>query len=219
MTFVVQSSERRVLYTQVAIDLVDDFTGAPPLGRISVTLEVDRGGTWHMVPRKPVFTATSTAAFPGLGLTSHPADKLPQQYRVRVTSSRYRPLYGGSLALDAVVFTVHPYDHQHPPATLLAAPLPVFLLPGTDYSFSSGVPVLHGRIEDPGGLPVDNALVKEGGRERVLTDARGEFSLPLRWVPLGTTVTIDAEDRSGRLGNLALNVPGDLVAGQVITVS
>jgi hypothetical protein len=212
-------AERRVLHTQIAVELVDDVTGEAPLGRVAITLEVDRGGTWLPVPARPVFTASSVAAFPGIGLTARPNEKPTHTYRVRCSSPLYRPLYDGVHALEALEFVVHPFDHQHPPAVTLGAPRPAYLLPSVRYAFAAGLAVLRGRVEDATGAPVADALVEESTRERVLTDERGEFRLPLRWVAMGSTVTIDARDRSGRFGNLSLNVPGDLAAGQVITVS
>lgn len=221
MSAPVLASERRLTIAQVAVELIDDYTGHGPIARVETILEASVGGQWTTVAHRRTETASGVVAFPGLGLTTRPTEKPTRLYRVLVSSDSYRPLYGATYPVGqhGHEFTVRPWDHRNPPATLLGQPAKIFLLPGSTYPRSQFVPTLYGRVEDPAGAPVLDALVEETTRERVLTDERGRFALPLRWVPNGVVVTIDARDHLGRLGQITVNVPADLGAGHVITVA
>ena len=74
-------------------------------------------------------------------------------------------------------------------------------------------------MQDTAGGTVPDVLVTEGTRERVVTDSRGTFALPLRWVASGTTLVVDATDqRNGRIGTITINFPQDLRTSQTITI-
>ena len=65
-----------------------------------------------------------------------------------------------------------------------------------------------------------NAEVSFGVQERVLTDERGSFCLPLRWPPLSGAITIDALDhRTGLSDSINITLPGDLAHGHLLTVT
>jgi hypothetical protein len=84
----------------------------------------------------------------------------------------------------------------------------------------SHIPVLRGEVVDPAGNPVPNAYVTQGNKERALTDARGTFALPLRWVQANTPTTIDATDqRTGRVGSISIQLPAALNSSQKISIS
>jgi hypothetical protein len=54
----------------------------------------------------------------------------------------------------------------------------------------------------------------------VLSDERGVFALPLRWVALSGNVVIDAIDhRTARTDQLTLTLPQDLQQGQTFTLT
>jgi hypothetical protein len=119
------------------------------------------------------------------------------------------PLYGPSPDVEQMEFDVPPFDDAHPPA-VSAVPLDIFLLPATDYVFPADVRVARGRVVRAGGAPAARALVTYVNLERVLTDDRGEFALPLRWAAKGTTVQIDAADGAGHVGGASVAIPGGL---------
>jgi hypothetical protein len=77
-------------------------------------------------------------------------------------------------------FLVPLYDDATPPPKPPALPLTILLLPSAAYPFQPETPVLRGRLQDARGRPVAGALVVETTRERVLSDQRGVFALPLR---------------------------------------
>ena len=59
-----------------------------------------------------------------------------------------------------------------------------------------------------------------GVAERVATDSRGRFSLPLRWPALNGAIQIDASDhRTGRTGQITINLPAGLTGSHLIVIS
>lgn len=216
----VLASERFVHHADGMVRLVDDFTGLAPIGRLSFELEADRAGTWVAVARRPVLTPSGFVGFPGLGFTAQPVGKPAVRHRVRVSSDLYRPLYGAFPGPTSIEFDVHPYNTDHPPASPIPVPCPdIFLLPAAPYPFPREVPVLRGRVVDPAGDAVTDAFVVEGARERVLTDRRGVFSLPLRWIASGAFAWVDVVDRAGHTATVIVNVPSDLDREHLIPVS
>jgi len=209
--------EELLLYSPLGLRLVDDFTGGAPLGPIDVFLDVEDGAGWRPTGIEAVITASSVVAFAGLGL-SLDTNRPPVRYRVRLVARFYRPAYRATD--DGVELDAPPYDHSTPPVPITAAPQPATLLPSSAYPFPSHVPVLHGVVEDVNGDPVADAVVQEGLRERVLSDERGVFSLPLRWVADGVPTAIDAVDqRNGRNGQINVTLPAALTSNQTITVT
>jgi hypothetical protein len=209
--------DNRLLYSPVGLLLIDDLTGRPPVGRVDARLELQTGADWRGVNRAAVISASGVLLYPGLGRSTD-ATQPPQHYRVRLESPFYRPLY--SATVNGIEFDVPPYDDQTPPATLTDRPTHTVLLPAVNYPFAPFISVLRGIVQDAAGDPVANVLVQEALRERTLTDARGAFSLSLRWVPPGTPTTITADDqRTGRAGSITVTLPADLNQSQTITVS
>lgn len=200
---------RRVQFTPVGLQLVDDFTGQPPAGRVQVILEAQHGAVWHRLDHAPTFTLGGWIAFLGLGKTIHPLGKPVVRHRVQLEAIDLLPLYGTTLATEHVEFDVTPFDDANPPTTPVDQQK-IFLLPAATYAFPSEVMVARGQVVDGSARPVPRALVTYGNEERALTDARGQFSLPLRWAPRNTTVQIDAADAAGRLGSTTVAVPGGL---------
>lgn len=209
--------EELLLYSPIGVRLVDDLTGQVPFGPVRALLDLQDGAAWRPTAVRPVITASSIVSYPGLGRSAD-ASLPPQRYRVRLEADFYRPGYRA--ADDGIEFDAPRYNDANPPVPLTAAAVAAALLPSSTYPFPSHIPVLHGVVEDAGGEPVADALVQEGLRERVLTDERGAFSLPLRWVVAGVATIIDAVDqRTGRSGSIAVTLPADLAASQTITVS
>ena len=210
-------TEDRLLFSPAGFLLVDDFTGAPPIGPIDVILEVRDGIAWRETDREAVITSSAVVTYPGLG-RGEDVTQPPRRYRVRFTSPIYQPLY--SATVDGIEFDAPAYDDTHPPAAVTRAPTSTVLLPGPNYPFAPFIPVIRGLVEDLGGNPVPGVLVQESLRERTLTDERGAYSLALRWVPDATPTTIDAVDqRTGRSGLITITLPAAVNQSQVITIS
>ncbi len=209
--------EERVLYAPIGLRLIDDFTGKPPTGPVDAALDLQDGLEWRATEVRPVVTASTIVTYPGLGReadVSHP----PQHYRVRLETRFYRPLY--RVTSDGVEFDAPPYNDTNPPTPITSQPSVVALLPASNYPFAPYIPVVRGIVEDTNGDPVPDVLVEEGLNERVLTDDRGSFSLPLRWVQEGVATNITAQDqRNGRNGVIAVTLPAALEQNQIITVS
>jgi hypothetical protein len=209
-------SERIALYSPIGLRLIDDFTTRAPLGRVTVRLERQVSATsWASTDIKAVITPSNVVTWPGLGRRREPQLAPVRRYRAKVTADLYQPDYLQSV--DGVEFDAPPWDDDNPPAPVTMGPQDVYLLPSTGYDFPTWVRVLRGVVEDAAGEPVPNALVRQAAVERVLTDARGAFSLPLRWATSGLVVdAIDA--RTARSGTHSLNLPADLQSSLTITI-
>jgi len=207
---------RTLLYCPIGLNLVDDCTADAPIGPIDAILELKDGDNWLPTGRRPVITPSGILAWPGLGRTrdvSVPA----REYRVRLQAERYLPDYLAES--DGLLFSVPPYNDDHPPDPLTTTTTDVFLLPQPPYAYPSHVPVIHGIVRDKDNLPVAHALVREGNRERTLSNGAGGFSLPLRWVGAGTPTAIDATDRLGWMGTIEITLPAALAGSQNITLT
>ena len=213
------AGERRMLYSPVALRLIDDLTGAAPAGVVRAELdEQDAAGAWHLTTRRAVRSPSDVLLYPGLGRSSNVAAQPVRHYRVRLISDWYLPEYlAGD---DGIEFDAHPYDDDNPPAAAPQHPEDVFLLPSTTYPFPSHIRVLRGMVRDLGGTPVPFVEVSEGPRERVLTDSRGAFALPLRWPAFIDVIPILAVDnRTGLNGQINVALPGDLSQGNTIIIT
>ncbi len=85
----------------------------------------------------------------------------------------------------------------------------MILVPATNYPFPSHVPVVRGVVVEAGSrTPVPDAVVSRAEQERVLSDERGAFALPLRWTKAGETVPIDAvNERTKAHGSQSVTLP------------
>jgi len=212
-------AETTVLYSQIGLRLIDDFTG--DLSRYPVEAELDyrdSTGNWRLTAIEPTPTPSGHLLYPGLGRSASLPAAPVVRYRVRLMSSFYRPDY--LRTLDALEFDIHPYDDTQPPAVLSNVPLTVHLLPSVMYPYAGFVRTVRGRTLDVNGDPIANTEVSSGLAERVLSDERGVFALPLRWAPASGNVLLDAVDhRTGRTDQLALTLPQDLQQGQTFTLT
>lgn len=210
--------ERHLLYSPIGLRLIDDFSGRFPSGRVNaVAEERDNGGIWYRAEIKAVITPSGVVTYPGLGRSARAAGQPTRRFRVSLETDYYCPRY--LINALAIEFDVHPYDDATPPAVVETHPQDVVLLPAVNYPFPAHVRVLRGVVADAGGTGIVNVEVRESTRERVLTDERGAFSLPLRWPAFDAAVLIDAIDhRSGQSGQININLPADLSRGQTITI-
>jgi hypothetical protein len=211
--------EPRTLYSQIGLRLIDEFIGDRPPYRVAARLSYqDSAGEWHVLPTRAVRTPAGSVCFPGLGRSASFATAPIVRHRVQLISDFYRPEY--LRTVDALEFDIHPYNDDHAPAVLPATPQAALLLPSAAYPFATHLRVVRGSTRDAGGGAIANVEVLAGASERVLSDERGVFALPLRWPALTGSVVLDAIDhRTGRTAQLTLTLPQDLLQGQSFTLT
>jgi len=213
----VLDGSRRRLFGQVGLRLIDELTGRGPVGRINSRLFVEDGsGGWRKTDIAPVTTSGGVLAFPAL--ESHRAivsGEPARRYRVQIDAEFYRPFYRRKF--DGLEFDVFPYNDDKPPQTLdPLQPIEVKLAPATNYPFPSHVPVVRGVVK-AAGEQVTDAEVFCSNVERVVTDERGTFSLPVRNKPNNTLFLVDAIDhRTNKSGNKQIKLPDAL--GKSLTI-
>jgi hypothetical protein len=219
MTFTAIPSERTVMYSQIGLRLVDEFTGGPSLHRVDARLSFqDSAGNWQPLDKQPTPSLSGNLLYPGLGRSASVATAPMVRHRVELSSHFYRPEY--LRTIDALEFDIHPYDDSQPPVVLPNQAQAVLLLPSANYPHAAFVRTVRGRTLDVNGDPIANVEVTQGAAERVLSDERGVFALPLRWVALSGNVVIDAIDhRTGRNDQIMLTLPQDLLQGQTFTLT
>ena len=214
--------ERSLLFSPIGLRLLDDITGHTPFGPVKAFLDrLDSSGNWQETKISPVMTPGGYVTYPGL--ERHPEiSGGPRRYRCRIEADFYEPLYRS--VVDGIEFDAFPYNDTNPPANFplppnLPLPTDVVLTPASNYPYPAHVPVLRGRVLDVNGDGVTEAIVSRGVQERVLTDRRGAFALPLRWVTPNVPVLIDAtHPRTGRTGNIPITIPQDLGANHDISI-
>lgn len=209
--------ERIFLYSPIGLRLIDDFTGEDPISAIEPTLQIRVGNEWlHADESGSVFNGI--VAYPGLGRTTNPGNTGLHRYRVKLKANLYKPIYEAKF--DAIEFNVHPYNDRHPPGTVQTNAHETLLLPRTSYPFPTHMRVLHGRVIDAGGRPMSNVTVREGQRERVLTETNGSFSLPIRQPAKNAVVAIQAIDqRTNRQTLKQVQLPDALATNLDITIN
>jgi hypothetical protein len=206
--------ERWLLYSPIGLRLLDDITGDQPFGTVKAVLDrQDPFGNWQETTIKAIMTPSGNLTYPGL--ERHSNVTLPaRHFRSRIEAEFYEPLYRA--VQDGIEFDAFPYNDTNPPANFppppnLPLPTDVVLTPASNYPFPTHIPVLRGRTIDVNGDPVGDAVVSQGIQERVLTNQRGVYALPLRWVPLNVSIFIDASHpRTGRTGSIPITIPQDL---------
>lgn len=223
MTLRFRELEHTTLFAGLGVRLVDDHTRAAAVGWNRIELAVDDGGSWLDLVAPRATTAGGVVWFPWLERHRDATGLPPRAYRVRVASELYTPRY--AYDSDGIVALVDPYDDVTVPP-LPVRPIDIALLPAASYPFAPAVPVLRGIVVDIFGDPVANALVTwiDGllQTDSVLTDADGEFDLPMRRAPLDTPIDVHAErpppPLGGRSGDVIVRIPQDLFTFQTIQI-
>ena len=219
-TWRVIDGARRKLYGQIGLRLIDELTGRGPLGRVSSNLFIENGaGGWRKTNIKPVLTSRGVLAFTRLeSPVSLVVGQPARRYRVQIEAEFYRPFY--RITANGIEFDVFPYNDDHAPQSLdPQQPMEVKLTPATNYPFPSHVPVIRG-VARAAGAPVTDAEVSCSNVERVVTDERGNFSLPVRNKPNNTSFDIDATDhRTNKTGKKPVKLPDDLGKNLTINIS
>lgn len=215
--------ETALLFTPIGLRLLDEITGTTPFGPLRALLDRrDNAGDWQETRIQPVMTPVGNLTYPQLERHHDPIGP-SRRYRCRIEADFYLPLYRATQ--DGIEFDAFPYNDTNPPSNFPAPPnLPmpqdVVLTPASNYPFAQHIPVLRGRVVDVSQRPVADAMVNQGVQERVLTDTKGTFALPLRWVSPNVAVPIDASHpRTGRTGTRNITIPQDLGRNIEIQIS
>jgi len=224
--------EHSTLYAGLGVQLVDEFESVPSqglealaIGWVAIDLEIDDGGVWRAIDRVPTRTASGVLWFPYLERTADARGGQPRKYRVRVAAQFYTPRY--QFDAEGVELEVAPYDDVNPPAFVPAMAQRIGLLPAATYPYANQIPVLRGEVVDPAGAPIVNALVSWSDAvlqtDAVLSDADGEFNLPMRRAPRDLPIDIHAErpppPAGGRSGTTIIRIPQDLSSFHTIQIS
>jgi hypothetical protein len=207
------------LYSPIGLHLIDELTNESPIGSVESILDkLAANGAWLQTDVQAVLTPSAIVCYPGLERRVSVAGVPAQTYRVRLAAEYYIPYYLTNA--DGIQFHAYPYNDDNPPSVIAKLPVDTLLLPGPSYPFAAHVPVLRGEVVDAAGNPIPNAYVTQSNTERTLTDSRGTFALPLRWVQANTPVPIDATDqRTGRSGSISIQIPAALTSNQRISIS
>jgi hypothetical protein len=218
-TWQISVAEEMQTYSPVGLRLLDELTDDAPLGKTTAYLDIrDASGVWRQTDIPAVRTPSGVVSYPGLERHADVAGLLPRHYRVRISADFYVPLYQSTS--DGIEFDAYPFNDANPPQVIVRLPQDAFLTPAPNYPFQGHIPVLRGIVIDPAKNPVPNALVTQGPIERVVTDSRGTFALPLRWAAQNVPIPIDAVDnRTHRLGSIPVTLPGDLATSHTIPIS
>ena len=185
----IRPGERRLLFSPVGLQLVDDFSGGPPVGKIEATISHQDGAAWIPLDLKPIRTLSGLLVYPGLGRHPLPVNGKPtRHFRIRLAAKFYRVLYlpaTQGFEFDAPAFN----DGAPPPKPTRVRAI---LLPAPNYPFPAEMAVLRGQVVAKAAPkpPLVEAKVTDDNRQTVLTDERGEFALPLR-VAVKGTIPID----------------------------
>jgi len=219
------------LYAGLGVQLIDEFASvpsanveAPPLGWTTIEIDIDDGGGVYRTLDPAVLVTMRTPSgvvwYPWLERHADARLLAARNYRVRVSAGVYTPRY--AYDSEGVIVPVSPYDDNNPPATIAAAPTKIMLLPTATYPFAPAVPVLRGLVVDTANAPVPDALVgwidATLQTDSVLTDADGEFALPMRRAAQNTPINIHAE-RPGLAGDTIIRIPQDLSISHTIQIS
>lgn len=218
-TWVITPVDVTRVFSPVGLRLVDELTGQVPLGYVQAILDIrDASGNWRQTDIQAALTPGAGVSYPGLERHANITGLTVRRYRVRLSADFYIPHY--LTTADGIEFDAYPYNDDNPPKVITKTTIDAPLLPAPNYPFASHIPVLRGIVVDAKDNPVTNAYVTQGHTERALTDARGEYALPLRLVQPKTKVEIDATDqRTGRAGSISINFPADLNSSQKIPIS
>jgi hypothetical protein len=188
----------------VALRLLDEFTGAGLIGDAELKLDFEDGASWRPSNVAVVRSAGGMYVYPGLGRHADPTSVPSVRVRVRIVAEFYRPAYAADAA--GLEYLVPTYNDTTPPAFVPVMPESVFLLPASNYPFPGHVRVLRGTVRRSSDSTALADARVSAGVERVLTDERGAFSLPLRWQALSGPVAVLAEHLGTGLSN-TVNVP------------
>lgn len=176
MRLVPYPDEKTVLHAQVAVRLLDEFTGALPIG--NVNLRLVNTDTQTELDIRPQQSSLGIWSFPGLGLKLQSATT----FALIVESDFYE-------AVEISDMVASPYRRDTGlPNSQLGFRIQG-LSPNTNYPYPSSTPLIRGRVRDSNGIPIKGAEIGFGRIEFTRSSSSesspGFFSIPLRWLPDG----------------------------------
>jgi hypothetical protein len=229
--------EPTTLHAGLGVSLIDDYTQDQAFGPRQIYLDIDDGGgVWRELSVDVLRRATTAGGvtwFPWLERYRDARGRPPRNYRVRVVADYYTPSY--QYTDDGVVVTVYPFDDVTPPA-VSTGPVVIHLLPAASYPLDPNVPVIRGAITNIFGDRVPNTFVSWVDvrpsppapvvplvTDLVLTDADGEFALPMRRAPVAVQVELYARrppppGPPGPSRTVMVTLPADLSTFQNIMI-
>ena len=141
-------SERTVLYSQIGLRLVDEFTGGPLLHprRLRSSASRTAPATGSRSSSSPFPRRPATCCIPGSAAAPTSSSHRWCAIACSSTSDFYRPEY--LRTADALEFDIHPYDDSQPPAVLSNLPHTVLMLPSVTYPYAAFVRTVRGRTLD-----------------------------------------------------------------------
>ena len=205
------------LVAHAAFRLVDDFTGQSPTGKLRYFLDREiSANSWAPSDIEPVNSGSGVLFYPYLE-KKRDVNSPPRRYRFRVESPLYHPAYQADS--DGFEFDAFPYSDEAVINPFAAVVQTVALRPSPAYSFAPDLPVLRGTIvRQADGKTVKYAEITKANQETALSDERGEFALPLRWIQT-SPFDIDVVDkRTNESRTKAIVVPGMLGMNVVIDI-
>jgi hypothetical protein len=211
--------EPMVAASPIWIRLRDTFTGGPPTGPVSVSLQRRLGVDWLALEHRHQISATGDLAFVDLGRTRDPDAVGTFDVRVIVDSpGTISVASNGDAALTTKVTAWAP---GAPIVPLLPDNLRLF--PGPSYAFPTRTPLLSGQVLDSHGDPAPRARVWATAtvQNRLLTEevrsgGDGRFRLPLRWSAGATDIHAT---HGAQAGSITVVVPADLSSTHHITLT
>jgi hypothetical protein len=211
--------EPMVAASPIWIRLLDTFTGRPPGGPLTVTVERGVGPDWIAFEHRHQLGAGGDLGFVNLGRTHDPDTVGSFDVRVTVTSpGTITETSNGQAGLVTTVVAWAPSA-----AIVPALPDELRMYPGPAYAFASGTPLLAGQVVDLDGDPAPRARVWATATvqstllvEEVRSDADGRFRLPLRWSAGATEIRATY---GAQAGQIVVFVPADLSSTHLITLS
>ena len=208
-TWATASELARTIASPLWLRLVDTYTGAPPVGPLTVLVQRRYGATWRTIEPRYVLGGSGNLAFLGLGRLTPGGAADP--YQVRITVRALRSVAEAASGQEYLEATITPWTDDAPPLPNADV---ISFYPDTNYPYGAGVPLLSGSVTDPAGAPIPGAVVKAVETvhatvrtEEVRTATNGTFRLPLRWSAGSTQVTASG---NGGTESLTIDVPADL---------
>lgn len=213
-----QARETVTTGSPIWIRVRDAFTGSPPQGPLTVTLERRVQAEWVAFTHRLQITAGGDLALVGLGRCRDPATVDTFTVRITVHCPGTVPeAPDGDAALVRDVSAWSP----HAPVTA-RLPDALRLYPGPGYRFPAGTPLVSGRVTRDGAAAdrarvwVTETVHHAPVAEEVRTGSDGRFRLPVRWSAGVTTVNAS---HGGHTGTVVISVPDDLSTTQQITLT
>jgi len=208
-----------VAASPIWIRLRDTFTGGPPAGPVSVSLERRVGVNWVPIEHPHQLSATGDLAFVNLGRARVPG--AVGTFDVRVTVDSTGAISEAADGSAAVTKTITAWALGTPIVPLLPDNLRLF--PGPSYAFPTRTPLLSGQVLDAHGDPAPRARVWATATvqntlltEEVRSGGDGRFRLPLRWSAGATDIHAT---HGAQAGSITVLVPADLSSTHQITLT